>query len=54
MRYVGITPEGSDRAERVEAVLHQAEKRLLDSLAPAEQRQLLRMLAALQGSLPTG
>ena len=53
VRLIDITPEGSARAARVEVVLHGAEKRLLDRLTQAQQRQLLRMLAALQASLPT-
>jgi DNA-binding MarR family transcriptional regulator len=52
MRLVAITPEGISRARQVRVELHQAEKRLLGGLTPAQQRQLLRLVAVLQTRLP--
>jgi DNA-binding MarR family transcriptional regulator len=53
MRLVEVTAEGSARAQRVLPRLHEAEKRWLDWLSEREQRQLLRLVAALQAHLPT-
>ena len=52
MRLVEITAEGQSHVRRIVPWLHDVERRWLDCLTAAEQRQLLRTVAALQANLP--
>jgi DNA-binding MarR family transcriptional regulator len=54
MRLVEVTPAGVERALAARAELHREEKRLLDCLTPAQQRQLLRTVARIQANLTPG
>ena len=53
MRLVAVTDSGRDCLRAARPALHRAERRWLDHLTPAQQRQLLQMLAVLQANLPT-
>ena len=53
MRLVEITDAGRDRLHAARPALHHTERRWLNHLTSAQQRQLLQMLAVLQAHLPT-
>jgi DNA-binding MarR family transcriptional regulator len=51
-RPVRITPKGRGRVEAILPRLHQAERDWFDVLAPAQQSQLLRLMAIVQRGAP--
>jgi hypothetical protein len=54
MRLVQVTPEGRARCLSVLPELHRAERWWLPGLPPAEQHELLRLLALLQSRISQG